>query len=63
SNRWIGTVRYDGISGPGPSGFLRSTTASLSYRPLDRFRLTLEDVFQTQPQTMHTLNAAILFAY
>jgi hypothetical protein len=61
SNRWIGTVRYDGFNGP--NGFLRSATASLSYRPVDRFRLTLEDVVQTQPQTMHTLNAAILFAY
>ena len=61
STRWIGTVRYDGVNGP--NGFLRSTTASLSYRPVDRFRLTLEDLVQTQPQTMHTLNAAILFAY
>jgi hypothetical protein len=61
SNRWIATARYDGVSGV--NGFLRSTTLSASYRPLDRFRLTLEDVIQTQPQTMHTLNAAILFAY
>ncbi|HET9394385.1 MAG TPA: hypothetical protein VFO29_12790 [Candidatus Rubrimentiphilum sp.] len=61
SDRWIGTARYDGLNGP--DGFMRSTTLSLSYRPYNRARWTLEDVIQTQPQTTRTLNAAWLFAY
>jgi hypothetical protein len=61
SSRWIGVARYDGASGP--NGFLRSTTLSVNYRPYDRARLTIEDVYQTQPQTSHTFNAAWLFAY
>jgi len=60
-SRWIGTARYDGVNGP--SGFLRSATLSLSYRPFNAARLTVEDVYQTRPQTMHTLNAAYLFAF
>lgn len=60
-SRWIGTARYDGVNGP--SGFLRSTTLSLSYRPFNAARLTVEDVYQTRPQTMHALNAAYLFAF
>ncbi|HLI96884.1 MAG TPA: hypothetical protein VKT72_12455, partial [Candidatus Baltobacteraceae bacterium] len=61
SSRWIGVARYDGASGP--NGFVRSTTLSLNYRPYDRARWTIEDVYQTQPQTTHTLNAAWLFAF
>lgn len=61
SDQWIATVRYDGLNGP--DGFSRSTTLSLSHRPYNRARWTIEDTIQTQPQTTHTLNAAWLFAY
>jgi len=60
-SRWIGTARYDGANGP--NGFLRSATLSLSYRAFPAARLTVEDVYQTRPQTTHTLNAAYLFAF
>jgi hypothetical protein len=60
-DRWIGVLRYDGANAPG--GFTRSTTLSLNYRPYDRARWTVEDVYQTQPRTIHTLNAAWLVAF
>lgn len=61
SDRWIVTARYDGTNGP--DGFFRSTTLSVSYRPYNRARWTIEDVIRTQPRTIHTLNAGWLFAY
>jgi len=60
-DRWSATARYDGTDGP--DGLFRSTTLSLSYRPYDRARWTIEYVLETQPSVTRALNAAWLFAY
>lgn len=61
SDRLIGVVRYDAVNAPG--AFARSATFSLSLRPYDRTRFTVEDVFSIRPVPSHTLTAAWLFAY
>jgi hypothetical protein len=54
--------RYEGTNDPG-NGFARDGVLLAGWGPTENSRLTIEDVFQHVPQTMHTMNVQFSVAY